>query len=498
MFCIDYFTPELLAKQDPSRFAAQSAVPRISFTFCAAPRGGMEINMLSSVTAALVFLTGGFFTVRFRAFYALRPVTVLRAMPLENGVSQMLLSLGGTVGVGNIVGVAVALSIGGAGAVLWMWAGAFFSMALKYAEITLGMLTRRKINGETVGGAAVYIKDKLGSVAALLFSILLICDCIMTGGVVQSSAIAESVSVATGASPVAVGIMLSVTVAAVFFLKVDVFRLSVYVVPLMSLGYAVFALCIIAANISSVPPLFSKIFSSAFSFDSAAGGVLGIFAGPALKQGIVKGLFSNEAGVGTAPSAHIASAEREPCRQALFGIFEVFVDTVLMCTLTAFSILLALGDVTGKSGGASICAAAFESVFGSTAPLILAVFISLFAFCTVISFGYYGMQSLSFFGARERAKNVFMILYCISLFAGAVAAPSIIWEICDRVVCLMLIINSTADLLSQNEICTAHKKFYVHIGKYASSASRTRSRSSLRTKNDIPISEKDKNRGEIS
>jgi len=448
-------------------------------------------NMLSGVVAALVFLIGGFFTVKFRAFYAFRPITVLRAMPLESGASQMLLSLGGTVGVGNIVGVAVALGVGGCGAIFWMWVGAFFSMALKYAEITLGMLKRGKT-------AATYIKEKLGMMAAVVFSFLLICDCVMMGGVVQSSAISESVSGATGISPVAVGIVLSVMTASVFFLKVDVFRLSTYVVPLMSAGYVFFALCVISVNISSIPSLFKEIFDAAFTFDSAAGGVLGILASPALRQGIVKGLFSNEAGVGTAPSAHAASCEKEPCRQALFGIFEVFVDTVVMCTLTAFSILLALGDIRGRIDGATACADAFSSVFGSLAPFILAVFISLFAFCTVISFGYYGIQSLSFFGAGERAADYFLIIYCVSLFIGAVAAPRVIWEICDTVVCLMLIINCTAVFLSHKEICEAHKNFYVHIGKYASSASRTRSRSSSRIKNAIPMSDSDKKRGETS
>ncbi len=410
----------------------------------------------------------------------------------------MLLSLGGTVGVGNIAGVAVALTIGGAGAVFWMWIGAFFSMALKYAEITLGMLTRRRDGTAVRGGAAYYINERLGGMAAALFSVLLICDCVMMGGVVQSSAISESFFKAFHISPAVTGALLSLTAAIVFFFKVDLFRLSAYAVPAMSIGYVAAALAVIAANFSGVPRVFAEIFSDAFSPMSAGGGILGTLISPAVRQGIVKGLFSNEAGCGTAPSAHIASSEKEPCRQALFGIFEVFVDTLLMCTLTALAILLTLGDVTGKSGGAAISADAFATLFGRAAPCILAVFVAMFAFCTVIAFGYYAYESLSFFKLGARFKDGFTVLYCLSLFVGAVAAPRVIWDICDSVVCLMLIINTTAVLLSQREIAAAHKRFYVHIGKYASRASKTRSRSDGGIKNAIPISDMDKKRGEMS
>lgn len=410
----------------------------------------------------------------------------------------MLLSLGGTVGVGNIAGVAVAIGIGGAGAVLWMWVGAFFSMALKYAEITLGMMTRRPCGKKMRGGAAYYIKDKLGGIAAALFSVLLVCDCIMMGGVVQSSAISESFFRAFHISPAVTGVLLSLTAAAVFFFKVDLFRLSAYAVPAMSVGYIAAALAVIIANISGVPRVLADIFSGAFAPMSVGGGLLGVVFSPAVRQGIVKGLFSNEAGCGTAPSAHIASSEKEPCRQALFGIFEVFVDTVLMCTLTAFTILLTLGDISGKGGGAAVCADAFVTLFGRAAPCILAVFVAMFAFCTVIAFGYYAYEGLSFFKLGTRFKDGFTVLYCLSLFVGAVAVPRVVWDICDIVVCLMLIINTTAVLLSHREISAAHNRFYVHIGKYASRASKTRSRSASGTKNAIPISDMDKKRGEMS
>ena len=359
-------------------------------------------------------------------------------------------------------------------------------MALKYAEIMLGMLKRT----DGGGGAVYYIKERLGKIAAALFSVLLVCNCVMMGGTVQSSAISEAFFGAFSLSPVVTGVLVSLVTAAVFFFKVNVFSLSAYVVPAMSIGYVFAALSVIAVNFSGIPAVFAKILTDAFEPLSAGGGLLGLFFSPALSQGIVKGLFSNEAGCGTAPSAHVASSEKEPARQALFGIFEVFVDTVLMCTLTAFVILLTLGDVAGN-GGVTATADAFSTLFGSAAPKVLALFVALFAFCTVIAFGYYGLSALEYFKASKIGKNAFTLIYCISLFVGAIAAPRAVWEVCDCIVCIMLIINTAAVFLSQREIIDAHKRFYVHMGKYASSASKMRSRSSVGTKNAIPISDRE-------
>ena len=449
-------------------------------------------TVLSFAASLFTFLVGGFFTLKFKAFYIRHPLLFFRSMPIENGVRQMLLSLGGTVGVGNIVGVAVALSIGGSGAVFWMWVGAFFAMALKYAEITLGMLKRRKENGIFKGGAPYYIKEKLGSLAAFVFATLLLCNAVFMGGMIQSSAISEGWQTAFNISPFVVGVILSVFSALIFFLKVNLFSISAYVVPLMSIGYIIACLVIIFANLQILPDVVNDIFQNAFAAKSASGGSLGIMFSPALREGILKGLFSNEAGCGTAPSAHVSSKEKEPCRQGLFGIFEVFADTLVMCTLTAFVILISTEDGGFQKSAAQICAHTFENFFGTLAPPILATFITLFAFCTIIAFGHYALEVLDFFCAGKTFKEAFVCVYCISLFLGAIATPYILWEICDVIVCLMLIINTSAVALSQKEIMVAHNRFYVHIGKYASSASRMRVRSSFKTKNEMPISDRER------
>lgn len=408
------------------------------------------MGILSTLSAVLLIFAGGYFTFSFRAFYLRHPIKTLRMMPILSGSKQMLLSLGGTVGVGNISGVAVAIMIGGAGAVFWMWVGAFFAMALKYAEITLGMLDRK--------GAAHYIKEALGTLAAVLFTLLLIADCIMMGGMIQSSAISEAMYASFGVSPLVCGITVSLLAAAIFFFKVDLFRISAYVVPLMSVGYVLAALAVIVFYSEKIPDVISDIFVCAFRFDSAAGGILGFLFSPALRQGIVKGLFSNEAGCGTAPSAHASSTEKVPARQGLFGIFEVFADTVLMCTLTSFVILLTLGDDVSAlgGGGVGICARAFAALFGNAAPPILSLFVFLFAFSAVISFGYYGAQSLLSLRGGDKLYRAFLIVYCMSLFFGAVAAPLAVWTAADAVICMMLLINTTAVFILRRKVLGEH------------------------------------------
>ncbi len=442
------------------------------------------MNILQTLAALLTFAVGGYFTVRFRAFYILHPIKTLRAVP-RDGVKQMLLSLGGTVGVGNISGVAVALMLGGAGAVLWMWIGAFFAMALKYAEITLGMLKKK--------GACHYIKEALGALASALFSAMLIIDVILMGGMIQSSAIAEATYTAFGISPLVVGIAVSILAAAVFFFKLDLFRFSSYIVPFMSVSYVILSLAVIFVNSKQLPAAFIEIFHGAFSPRSAAGGALGFMFTPAVRQGIVKGLFSNEAGCGTAPSAHAASSEKVPARQGLFGIFEVFVDTVLMCTLTALAILVTLGKDLSQigGGGVAICAQAFEKTLGKAASPLLALFVFLFAFCTVVSFGYYGMQSFK----SEKKREMFLGVYCFSLLLGAISTPLAVWSIADAVICVMLLINTSAVFVMRKKVLLLHNDFYTHIGNASHRASKTSSLYCGSMKKDIPMSEIDTNCG---
>lgn len=404
----------------------------------------------------------------------------------KDGTKQMLLSLGGTVGVGNIVGVSVAIALGGSGSVFWMWVGALVAMALKYAEITLGMIVR--------GGAPHYIKKALGGFAAALFAVLLIVDAVVMGGMIQASAVSDAMYSAFKLSPVVCGIFLSFAAAIVFFFNIDLFRLSSVVVPLMSVGYTVCALAVIAVNAPKIPQVMQNIFENAFKANSAAGGALGFLFTPAARQGIVKGLFSNEAGCGTAPMAHAASKEKVPAKQGLFGVVEVFVDTIFMCTLTALAILLTDADATG---GVGACMDAFSTVFKSAAPPLLSAAVLLFAFAAIVSFGYYGTQSLDWFRVGEKSKNVFLLVYSVSVFVGATLSPSLAWKIADAVVCIMLLVNVTAVMLSRKTVLAAHRDLYSHIGKSSHKASSTRSFSPASIKNASPMSDSDINLGSM-
>ena len=443
------------------------------------------MELLLTAASVILLASGSYFTWRFRAFFILHPIKTLKLLP-RDGVKQMLLSLGGTVGVGNIAGVSVALALGGSGAVFWMWVGALVAMALKYAEITLGMLFR--------GGAPIYIKKALGPFFAGLFAVLLIIDAVVMGGMIQSSAVSEAMHTALGLSHLISGVLLSLLAAAVFFFNVDLFRLSSVVVPIMSVGYVVCALAVIFVNAHEIPRVLQNIFTNAFDTDAVTGGTLGFMFTPAMRQGIVKGLFSNEAGCGTAPMAHAASKEKVPAKQGLFGAVEVFVDTILMCTLTAFAILLTDSEAVG---GVTACIDAFKTVFGADAPLMLAVAVLLFAFSAIVSFGYYGTECLEYFGAVENGKNAFLLVYCISVFVGATLAPSLAWSIADAVICIMLIVNTSAVVVSRKKILTAHAELYSHIGKYSHKASKTRSFSYGSVKNASPMSDSEINRGSM-
>ncbi len=458
---------------------------------------GVNQYFLSIAAALLVLVAGAAFTARFRAFYLLHPRRTLRAMP-RGGAKQMLLSLGGTVGVGNISGVAVALTLGGAGAVFWMWVGAFVTMALKYAEIILGMLHRETLGGKTVGGAPYYIRAALGKGAAALFAGLLVFDSVAVGGVIQSSAIAEAAA-GLGVAPFATGIAISLAAAAVFFFGIDLFSLSAVLVPVMAVGYIAASAAVIAANAENLPAAFGAVFAGAFRPAAASGGLVGFLLSPALRQGIVKGLFSNEAGCGTAAAAHAASKETVPARQGLFGIFEVFCDTVLLCTITALAILTALGDDLAAYGAAGVrlCTAAFATVFGHGAAPLLFAFVLLFAFATIVAYGYYGMESLRYFAHGARYQGAFLVAYCLSQLCGAVAAPAAVWTLSDTVICLLLFVNMAAVTARAGEICAAHDAFYVQMGKYAQSASKMKSRRAASAKKESAISDRVTNSGEM-
>ena len=369
-------------------------------------------------------------------------------------------ALAATVGTGNIVGVAGAIAVGGPGAVFWMWLIAFFGMMTNYSENVLGILFRRKDEaGEWHGGAMYYLRDGLGAkkgckaiggMLAMLFSFFCLLASFGIGNMSQVNSIVSNVHTAFGIPTIATGIFLLVAVGAVILggLK-RVASITEKLVPFMVILYLLGTLVIIAMHITTIPAIFVSIFKGAFSMKSAAGGVVGAGIATAMKMGFKRGVFSNEAGLGSSVMVHSSSNVKEPVRQGMWGIFEVFADTIVVCTLTALTILssglvdLDTGMLTAAGeavGSNSLMSESFRMVFGPAGAAFVALAILLFAYSTVLGWSHYGATACRFlFG--DKAVWPYRILFCIIVLAGSVMKAQLAWDISDTFNGLMMIPN---------------------------------------------------------
>lgn len=369
-------------------------------------------------------------------------------------------ALAATVGTGNIVGVAGAIAVGGPGAVFWMWLIAFFGMMTNYSENVLGILFRRKDEaGEWHGGAMYYLRDGLGAkkgckaiggMLAMLFSFFCLLASFGIGNMSQVNSIVSNVHTAFGIPTIATGIFLLAAVGAVILggLK-RVASITEKLVPFMVILYLLGTLVIIAMHITTIPAIFVSIFKGAFSMKSAAGGVVGAGIATAMKMGFKRGVFSNEAGLGSSVMVHSSSNVKEPVRQGMWGIFEVFADTIVVCTLTALTILssglvdLDTGMLTAAGeavGSNSLMSESFRMVFGPAGAAFVAIAILLFAYSTVLGWSHYGATACRFlFG--DKAVWPYRILFCIIVLAGSVMKAQLAWDISDTFNGLMMIPN---------------------------------------------------------
>ena len=369
-------------------------------------------------------------------------------------------ALAATVGTGNIVGVAGAIAVGGPGAVFWMWLIAFFGMMTNYSENVLGILFRRKDEaGEWHGGAMYYLRDGLGAkkgckaiggMLAMLFSFFCLLASFGIGNMSQVNSIVSNVHTAFGIPTIATGIFLLVAVGAVILggLK-RVASITEKLVPFMVILYLLGTLVIIAMHITTIPAIFVSIFKGAFSMKSAAGGVVGAGIATAMKMGFKRGVFSNEAGLGSSVMVHSSSNVKEPVRQGMWGIFEVFADTIVVCTLTALTILssglvdLDTGMLTAAGeavGSNSLMSESFRMVFGPAGAAFVAIAVLLFAYSTVLGWSHYGATACRFlFG--DKAVWPYRILFCIIVLAGSVMKAQLAWDISDTFNGLMMIPN---------------------------------------------------------
>ncbi len=381
-------------------------------------------------------------------------------------------ALAGTVGTGNISGVTGAIFTGGAGAVFWMWVAAFFGMITKYAEILLAMKYRIKDeNGVYHGGPMYYIENGIGKSwkwLAVIFCLLGGFASFGIGNIAQSSEISGALTDLFKLPPLASGILIAVVVALVTLGGIKrIGKVTSLLVPFMSVFYIVAGIILILMRITHIPAVFGQIFAGAFSFKSVGGGLFGYTIMMAMKQGFARGVFSNEAGLGSAPIAHAASSTEESCEQAIWGVFEVFIDTIVICSITAFAVLLSgILDVEGglsafASKGAA-AAAAFNTILpGTLGGKIIELSLLFFALSTILSWAYYGENC---WGYLTKNNKVFILAYKIIFslvcIVGAMGSGTLMWDIADTLNGLMAIPNLIALLMLSGVVAKVTKDYF--------------------------------------
>ncbi len=368
-------------------------------------------------------------------------------------------ALAGTVGTGNIAGVAGAIAIGGPGAVFWMWCSAFLGMCTKFAEVTLAVHYREKNSeGDYVGGPMYYIKNGLGKRwqwLAVLYSLFGVLTVFGTGNATQVNTIVTSIDTAVRSFNlmdengirtlnIILGVVICILVAMVLLGGVKrIGRVTERLVPFMAVIYIILALGVVIVNVDKVVPVFGSIFSGAFSPQAVTGGVIGSMF-TSLKKGVSRGIFSNEAGLGTGSIAHACADTDEPVKQGMFGIFEVFTDTIVICTLTALVILCSGAGITyGAAAGAELTITGFTLTYGSWVTIFTTIAMSCFAFSTTIGWGLYGSRCVEFVFGSKTIKG-FMVLYALVSILGATVKLDLIWGIADTFNGLMAIPNLIA------------------------------------------------------
>ncbi len=388
-------------------------------------------------------------------------------------------ALAATVGTGNIAGVAGAIAIGGPGAVFWMWVSAVLGMCTKFAEVTLAVYYREtNKEGDLVGGPMYYIKNGLGKnwqFLAVLFSAFGVLTVFGTGNATQVNTITTAVNsallscglISEGAvktSNLIQGIIIAALVALILLGGVKrIGQVTEKLVPFMALLYIVLSVGIILFRIQALPSVIQAIFEGAFKPAAVTGGAVGnLFM--SMKKGVSRGIFSNEAGLGTGSIAHACADTRKPVKQGMFGIFEVFTDTIVICTLTALVILCSQVPVGyGQAAGAELTIQGFISVYGNWVSVFTAVAMCCFAFSTILGWGLYGARCIEFLFS-EKVIKPFMVAYSLVAILGATADLGLMWNIAETFNGLMAIPNLIALFLLSGTVVKLTKEYFAGEG----------------------------------
>ena len=385
-------------------------------------------------------------------------------------------ALAGTVGTGNIAGVAGAIAIGGPGAVFWMWCSALLGMCTKFAEVTLAVHYReRSAAGEWVGGPMYYIKNGLGKrwqFLAVLYSLFGVLTVFGTGNATQVNTITTAIDtallefhiVAEDILPtlnLVIGILCAMLVAMVLLGGIKrIGSVSEKLVPFMALFYVLLAVGVVLLNLPRLPFVIEEIFAGAFNPAAFTGGAIGsLFL--SMKNGVSRGIFSNEAGLGTGSIAHACADTRKPVKQGMFGIFEVFADTIVICTLTAMVILCSSVPVNyGAAAGAELTISGFTATYGGWASLFTAVALCCFAFSTIIGWGLYGSRFAAFLFKTDKIVKPFFVVYSFVAILGATLDLGILWGVADTFNGLMSIPNLIALFLLSGTVVKLANEYF--------------------------------------
>ncbi len=442
----------------------------------------------------LILGVGVYLTVRcgfpqFRHFVHIMKNTLGKAF--EKGASEkgsvspfkaMCTALAASIGTGNIAGVSGAIAIGGPGAVFCMWISALFGMCTKYAEVTLSVKYReRNKAGDWIGGPMYYIKNGLGAKYKWLASLFAIFGALAAfgiGNMTQINTIASTVNTAiaefiptTESQQTIIAWVVAICCALICAIVLigGIQRLAdvcSLLVPFMACIYIIASIVVIFANITALPEAFASIFKGAFDPSSVAGGLAGVSIKTAITKGVGRGIFSNEAGLGSAPIAHAAANVENPVQQGIYGVFEVFMDTIVVCTMTALVVLLGVGVSNidyGTDIGANLTIHGFESVFGSgISAVAIAICLSLFALSTVLTWALYGSRCVEYlFGYN--ASKVYQVIFCLFACIAGTVQLSLAWAIADTLNGLMAIPNLISLALLSPMVIRLTKEYFEKV-----------------------------------
>ncbi len=424
---------------------------------------GMTADLAVGVLLPLfIFSSGMFLTWYLDGFYLKHPLRTARLMlASRRSGSQALralsVSLAGTLGVGNIVGVGVAIALGGAGSLFWMWISAFFSMIIKYAEIVLAMRYRICKGENFLGGPAYYMRDgvggSLGRMMAAGFAALGVFSAFSMGNLVQMNAAATALSSSFGIPRILLGVLGAVFCAGLLVRGFEgISRVTSILIPILSLGYILISVRVVLMECDRLPSLFWEIISDAFRIRAASGGIVGFILTGAFRQGVAKGAFSHEAGCGTGAMAHAGAQTKRPAMQGVLGMFEVFFDTILLCTLTGLVILLAFDGEPVSENGMHLVIYSYARYYGRYAAYFISICIALFALATVVCWGYYGKLCLEYLLHIPAAGRICDLVYSVAVIPAALMTETAVWSLSDLATALMTVLNLSAVLMLRREL----------------------------------------------